>query len=98
MSRSPEMLYQQRLSNAGGVGDTLQDKLILTLLAEFIIPVPDHFSLFANGALWQAGRSCSDIYNYLKGEGIKFLCCHWMQQKGKMCYEVKKHQYVIQQQ
>lgn len=61
MPWSPEMLYQQRLSNAGGVGDTLQDKLILTLLAEFIIEVPDYFSLFANEAFRQTGCSGSDM-------------------------------------
>lgn len=57
MSWSPEMHYQQRLSNAGGVGDALQDKLISTLLAEIVISIPKHFSLFANGASWLAGCS-----------------------------------------
>lgn len=43
-----------------GMGDTLQDKLILTLLAEFIISVPDRFPLFVNEAWWQEGCSTSD--------------------------------------
>lgn len=78
MFRSPEMLYQQRLGNAGEVGDTLQDKLVLTLLAEFIISVPDHFSLFANGALFRHA-----IYYYLKGEDITLPCYEQMWQWGE---------------
>lgn len=67
MSWSPEMLYQQRLSIAGV---TLQDKLILTLTAEFIISVPGHFSLFANGAFWV---------------NKMFVCRHlWLFKKVKM--------------
>lgn len=42
--------YISSLSEAG-VGDTVQDKFILTLLAEFTITVPNHFSLFAKGGL-----------------------------------------------
>lgn len=89
MPWSPEMLYQQRLGDAGGVGDTLQDKLILTLLAEFIMSVPNRFSLFANGASWWAGCSTSDIlFTIIEKAEISHSCVASRSGKrGAMCQE-----------
>lgn len=54
-SLSPEELNQQ--GTRRHATDTLQDKPVLTLLAQLIIPVCSAL-LFADGAWWQVGMFC----------------------------------------